>query len=106
MWELFEIALDYSKNPTKDNREYLAKYFDIVINQKGIGNSKIKWGEFYKKSIMAISWDEIGDLNKYSNKNEMVERFHEVNNRKSSYSNTVLATWQFENEIKPGDVIL
>lgn len=225
LWKLFELAIDYSKNPTKDKRKYLAKCFDIVINQKGIGNSKItmglywiapdtylnldsrsewyiyesgnipsnivenlpkvkskieaskyfkiaetvesylgtkdiksnnfqelsfnawkysteenerlkkisrdekgtgladedvdivhywlytpgegsfKWEEFYRNSIMAIGWGEIGDLNKYSNKNEMVEKFQEVNNSKSSYSNTVLATWQFANEIKPGDVI-
>lgn len=47
LWELFSYALAYSEKPTNKHREKLAHYFDLVINQKGNGNSKI---------TMALYW--------------------------------------------------
>lgn len=47
LWELFSAALAYSEKPTNEHREKLAHYFDLVINQKGNGNSKI---------TMALYW--------------------------------------------------
>ena len=47
LWELFESALKYAKDPTVDNREDLSKFFDAVINKKGNGNSKITMGLYW-----------------------------------------------------------
>ena len=47
LWNLFEAALAYSDNPSRENREFLSKYFDLAINKKGNGNSKI---------TMALYW--------------------------------------------------
>ena len=47
LWELFESALKYAKNPTVDNREALSRFFDAVINKKGNGNSKITMGLYW-----------------------------------------------------------
>ncbi|MBC3804916.1 AAA domain-containing protein [Acetobacterium fimetarium] len=47
LWNLFEAALAYSDNPSRENREVLSKYFDLAINKKGNGNSKI---------TMALYW--------------------------------------------------
>jgi 5-methylcytosine-specific restriction enzyme B len=47
LWELFESALKYAKDPTVDNREGLSKFFDAVINKKGNGNSKITTGLYW-----------------------------------------------------------
>ena len=47
LWELFESALKYAKDPTVDNREGLSKFFDAVINKKGNGNSKITMGLYW-----------------------------------------------------------
>lgn len=225
LWSLFEVALEYSSSPNEKNKERLGKYFDLAINQKGIGNSKLtmglywiapktflnldsrnewyiyesgklpnsmvsslpameakipaskyfvisekvgeylgneasksnsfqelssnawkhstevnesrkktardekgagladtdvdvvhywlyspgtgsyKWEDFYEKGIMAIGWSGIGDLNNYSNKDEMVHKFQEINNTSSSYKNRVLATWEFANEMKVGDIV-
>ena len=41
LWSLFESALAYATSPTMDNRTKLSKYFDLTINKKGNGNSKI-----------------------------------------------------------------
>ena len=47
LWNLFESALSYASNPSKDNQKVISKYFDIAINKKGNGNSKI---------TMALYW--------------------------------------------------
>ena len=54
---------------------------------------------------MAIGWDDMGDLMQYSSKEEMRAKMREVNGGTSSYKNQVHATWQFANDIKPGDII-
>ena len=47
LWELFEAALKYAENPSSANRAVVTKYFDIVINKKGNGNSKITMGLYW-----------------------------------------------------------
>ena len=228
LWELFDAALKYAAEPSAENRAFITKYFDIVINKKGNGNSKItmglywiapdvflnldsrnewyiyssgkipadivdtlpkveakipakkyfdivealtqylksgksahkdfkelsleawkystevneenkqaaksqredkndaladkdvqtihywlyapgdnanKWDEFYKAGIMAIGWHEIGDLSVFSSKDEMKQKLKETRGQQYSYKNAAHATWQFANDIKPGDVV-
>ncbi|MCR4752022.1 MAG: AAA family ATPase [Eubacterium sp.] len=47
LWSLFESALAYAAFPTADKREALSKYFDLAINKKGNGNSKITMGLYW-----------------------------------------------------------
>ena len=47
LWELFASALAYTKEPTAERREVVSHYFDLAINKKGNGNSKI---------TMALYW--------------------------------------------------
>lgn len=47
LWDLFEAALKYADNPSTENREVLSKYFDLAINKKGNGNSKITMGLYW-----------------------------------------------------------
>lgn len=47
LWELFASALTYAKEPTEAHREKISHYFDLAINKKGNGNSKI---------TMALYW--------------------------------------------------
>ena len=44
LWMLFEMALKYASNPTAENLQSVSKFFDLVINKKGNGNSKITMG--------------------------------------------------------------
>ena len=230
LWGLFESALAYALSPTSDKRAVLSKYFDLAINKKGNGNSKITmglywispnaflnldqrntwyiyesgkvpaslvetlpaidtnkiaaskyfdiveklrnylqsdaskfkdfmelsaeawryseevneekrqekaqtkreakgaamadedietthywlyspgegagiWDECCEKGIMAIGWDEIGDLNQYASKTEMKEAMKEHIDPERPYTMAAHATWQFANEIKPGDIV-
>ena len=229
LWNLFESALAYAASPSAEKREVLSKYFDLAINKKGNGNSKITmglywiapnaflnldqrntwyiyesgkvpsslvetlpkieakiaaskyfdiveklrnylqsdaselkdfmelsseawryseqvneekrqekaqikreakgaamadedvetihywiyspgegagiWDECCQKGIMAIGWDEIGDLQQYSSKTEMKQAMKEHIDPEKPYTMAAHATWQFAHEMKPGDIV-
>ena len=225
LWELFDAALAYAKNPTPETIAQVSKYFDLCINKKGNGNSKITmglywiapnaflnldkrntwyiyesgklpkelvqslpeieakipsakyfdiveklraylqsdeselkdfkelsfeawkyseqvnkeqakakkdetqrdianegvetihywlyspgdgascWDEFYDAGIMGIGWDEIGDLSAFNGKSEMKQAMKDKIDPAKSYKNDAHATWQFVNEMKPGDIV-
>lgn len=69
------------------------------------GKDSIMWEEFYKRGVMAIGWDEIGDLSLFKNKSEIKEIMKKIYNSNLSYKNATHATWQFANEMKVGDII-
>ena len=69
------------------------------------GENAVKWEEFYQAGIMAIGWDEIGDLSLFASKQEMKQRMKETINPDLSFKMSALATWQFANEMKPGDIV-
>lgn len=64
-----------------------------------------KWDEYYEKGIMGIGWGDIGDLSKYDSKEEMKQAMKEKFDPSKSYKMDALATWQFANVLKPGDII-
>lgn len=47
LWDFFESALEYVKAPSDDKRQVVSKYFDLAINMKGNGNSKITMGLYW-----------------------------------------------------------
>ena len=230
LWELFDAALEYAKNPSSETIALVSKYFDLCINRKGNGNSKITmglywiapnallnldqrntwyiyesgkiptelvktlpaieakipsakyfdiveklraylqsnvsklkdfkelsfeawryseqvnkeqavakkaeaqrdnqgaavadegiqiihywiyspgdgasyWDEFYNAGIMGIGWDKIGDLSVFNSKDEMKQAMKEKIDPSKPYKNAAHATWQFTNEMKPGDIV-
>lgn len=69
------------------------------------GDGSSNWEKDYSDGIMAIGWHDLGDLMAYSSKEEMRSKMKELYGDNGSYKNQVLATWQFANELKPGDII-
>ena len=47
LWELFDAALAYAKNPTSESIDQVSKYFDLCSNKKGNGNGKITMGLYW-----------------------------------------------------------
>ncbi|MBF2756383.1 MULTISPECIES: AAA family ATPase [Staphylococcus] len=47
LWELFIAALNYAKNRSEDNQRKFIIYFNEIINQPGIGNSKLTSGLYW-----------------------------------------------------------
>lgn len=69
------------------------------------GHNADKWDEFYQKGVMAIGWGEVGDLRGFESKNKIKQKMWEVYGDTSSYTNSVLALWQFAHEMRPGDIV-
>lgn len=69
------------------------------------GNNACMWNDFYTEGIMAIGWGEIGDLSTFPTKDAMKQKMKECFDPTLSYINAAHATWQFANEMKPGDII-
>ena len=84
----------------------------ILINQMrnfwlyAPGEKARKWDDFYKKNIVAIGWDEIGDLKQYKTKDEIAAELRRVNNETGSKKNDALACFEFASVIKPGDIVI
>lgn len=70
------------------------------------GDKAKYWDEFYTQGIMAIGWDEIGDLSHYSNSDEMKAKMISIYYRKNSPNNDSLCTWDFAHTIKKGDIVI
>ena len=47
LWDLYDAALLYAKAPTIENREQVARHFDVAVNIKNNGNSKITMGLYW-----------------------------------------------------------
>jgi len=69
------------------------------------GEGSSKWDEFYLKGIMGIGRDAMGDFKQYPSKDAMKAKMKELYGQEYSYMNTAHATWQFANEISPGDIV-
>lgn len=67
-------------------------------------NSKY-WEEFLSKGIMAIGWEEIGNLMEYADRSEMITALQDKIDPTRRFTNDSLATWQFTHEMKIGDIV-
>ena len=72
------------------------------------GDNASYWDEFYNLGIMAIGWDEIGDLSEYGKKTDIKNKMIEVYGVKDgskAYMNYVQCTWDFVKGMNIGDVV-
>lgn len=69
------------------------------------GEGSENWEADRAQGTMAIGWDELGDLLAYGSKEEMRDKMKSLYGVENSYRNQALTTWQFANEMKPGDVV-
>ena len=69
------------------------------------GKNASKWTEYSKEGLMGIGWGEMGDLSVFESRSEMRQKMQEVFNTSRNYKMDSLATWQFVQEVKPGDIV-
>jgi hypothetical protein len=72
------------------------------------GDNAAYWDEFYNLGIMAIGWDEIGDLSDFAKKPDIKNKMIEIYGSKDgpqAYKNFVQCTWDFAKEMNIGDVV-
>ncbi|MBR2679281.1 MAG: hypothetical protein IKE23_00695, partial [Exiguobacterium sp.] len=69
------------------------------------GHNASAWDECVEKGIMVLGWDEIGDYAQYPTREAIVDALKEALPEESSMVMSSLACWQFQNTIKPGDIV-
>lgn len=69
------------------------------------GENANKWEEFYTDSIIALGWDELGDLEQYSSKKDINKKLQELDGETSSKKNNTTANHEFLHSMSPGDYI-
>lgn len=69
------------------------------------GRGASAWEECVEQDIMVLGWDEIGDLAQYPTREAISDALKEALPDESSMVMSSLACWQFQNMIKPGDVV-
>lgn len=99
--EIFDGIIPKENTDTALSSDATATHYWLYTAGDGSAN----WENDYAEGIMAIGWSDLGDLMEYSSKEEMRAKMKEVYGDTGSYKNQVLATWQFANELKPGDVV-
>ncbi|MGI6298464.1 MAG: AAA family ATPase [Saccharofermentanales bacterium] len=109
-WKISEEVNQETKNPAGSRGNTGAAIADenTDVTHYWIyspGDSAEMWDEFYPKGIMAIGWDAIGDLRQYASKTAMRNKMNECIDENRSFKNAAHATWQFVNEMKPGDIV-
>ena len=73
------------------------------------GEQAVKWKEFYNEGIMAIGWDELGDLENYTDRKSILEALINNYGGGEDQRNNVSAIDDFcngENKINIGDIII
>ena len=73
------------------------------------GKQAVKWEEFYNEGIMAIGWDELGDLKNYADRKSILEALMDNYGGGEDQPNNVSAIDDFyngENKINIGDIVI
>lgn len=71
------------------------------------GEGAFLWDEFYEAGLIGIGWDRVGDLNKYSTREEIRESLLSTKPESSGgQTNNSLALWQFSRKMNVGDIII
>ena len=68
------------------------------------GQGAAHWDEFNESGILAIGWDDVGDLTQYANKETLRRKLQELE-PDTSQRNNALACWDFANVMKVGDIV-
>lgn len=69
------------------------------------GPQACMWSQFFTEGIMAIEWDELGDLAQYPSRESIRQALSREGSGATAHSHDALALWQFQHDLKIGDVV-
>lgn len=70
------------------------------------GEQAYLWEEYYENGIMALGWDNLGNLSKYESKQEIEKELQRLDNTSESRKNNAIANYDFANTVEKGDYII
>ena len=88
-----------------DEGWYKKRFGDARVWVLAPGRGARFWGEFQEKGIIAIGWDDLGDLRDYGGREGIHERIREAYGAANPTMDS-LACYQFAYEMQPGDHIV
>jgi 5-methylcytosine-specific restriction protein B len=70
------------------------------------GEGAYLWNQWQEEGIVAIGWDDLGDLNHYKDKSEIRARLQKLSSEpESSKKNNTATCYNFAKVMKPGDIV-
>ncbi|MCZ6688109.1 MAG: AAA family ATPase [Planctomycetota bacterium] len=69
------------------------------------GRGARRFDEFYRDGIVAIGWDELGDLSQYSDRDAVWKALQSLQGGHTNPFQDALACYQFAHEMEVGDVV-
>lgn len=95
--------LDFAIKQFKDQLENSG---DIHSWLMSAGHNNDEWQNFVENDIIAIGWDDLGELTQYKNKNKIKKELgRKFPDRGANQTNNALACYQFTFEMKKGDQV-
>lgn len=70
------------------------------------GDGACFWEDFYNDGVMAIGWDDLGELSQYKNQNDINKELQSLYNTDKSKSNDAKACFDFCRKVNIGDTII
>ena len=94
--------IDHYKSLNQSIRIQERKYWLIAPGE----NARL-WNDFINNKIVAIGWDEIGNLEQYSSQDDIRHALIDVYiDENTTRSNNSLALWEFAHVMSEGDIII
>ncbi len=70
------------------------------------GEGASKWEEFYELGVMALGWDDLGDLKQYQSKKDITAALQQESGSSGSRKNDSTANDEFANVVSIGDYVI
>ena len=91
--------------PDDDDAWYAERFGQARVWLLAPGPGASRWDEFQRESIIAIGWDELGDLSEYPTRDSIHEKLRDLYDWKDPKHNS-LACYQFAHEMRPKDHVV
>ena len=113
-YDLQDLVLK-QKSPEEDYFTFAGNLWDLIDSNEthywlySPGEQAVMWGEFYDEGIMALGWDELEDLENYTDRKSILEALIDNYGGGEDQRNNVSAIDDFchgENKINIGDIVI
>ena len=112
-YDLQDLVLK-QKSPEEDYFTFAGNLWDLIDSNTHYwlyspGEQAVMWGEFYDEGIMALGWDELEDLENYTDRKSILEALIDNYGGGEDQRNNVSAIDDFchgENKINIGDIVI
>lgn len=98
--DLNAIINDYKENFSQSKLNTKTQYWLYSAGEKSC-----KWDEFYRNGIIALGWDNLGNLKNFHSQDEMAQELQKYGSKDSYPKNDSKANWEFANEMNIGDIV-